>query len=152
MPARRLYCRNCGYDLSPMFAKGEESGTCPECGSLALMERLNLRQWRTRLWWLSIVIGVVVTVVGCIALLTIALMWSSLGYVLAFWPCIAPVATFVAVAYAGASFRDIVRVRAAGSEFWALLISLGVVSGIINVVVQGVLTIGGMLALGVFMR
>ncbi len=135
-----------------MFTNGEESGTCPECGSTALLERLEHRAWRNRIWSRSIGIGIVVTLFGAVGIGSAAFVWSLGWWVVTFWPCIAPIATLIAVVSAGVGFRDHVRVRAAGGEYWALLFSIGIVSGIVNVLLQGVLTVAGMLALGVFMR
>lgn len=139
MPSRRLYCRNCGYDLSPMFANGEESGTCPECGSVALWERLRLKHWRDRVRWRSIGFGAILAAFGSIVLLSAGFAWNSIGTIVPISVGVVPVATFAATIFAAASFHERVRVAAAGSEFYFFVLGVGLVSAIINVLVQAMI-------------
>jgi len=45
---RRLYCRKCGYDLTPLFQGEVFEAVCPECGSPADKRRANAKStW----WW-----------------------------------------------------------------------------------------------------
>lgn len=66
---RRLYCRKCGYDLTPHVWGEVVEATCPECGSLA-----DKRRSRVRLtaWWrkpaiIAICIGTLPGVLGLAA-------------------------------------------------------------------------------------
>jgi hypothetical protein len=144
---RKLYCRNCGYDLSPMFANGEESGTCPECGATALIERLKLRSWRGSVARRAMVAGLGLTVLGTVAFFAAVHAWSVPRSALPIWLSITPVGTGLAVAYAFSAFRNRVRVSAAGGEFWTFLLGVGVMSAILNAAFQGLITFVGMLFL-----
>lgn len=135
---RPLYCRSCGYDLSPMFAKGEESGTCPECGSLASTYFLKQRQWRRSVLRSAAWSGALVATVGSMLTLPVlaALDQSEPAILL----LVVPTSTFVAIGVAAIGFRRHVRVRAATGEFWAFLASVALLSGVISVVIQTIVT------------
>ena len=129
---QRLYCRNCGYDLSPMFANGEESGTCPECVAVSLMERLAHRRWRSRLWIISLGTGAAISFFGTVSLLSFSYAFKAAERLGPLVLSVVPVATLVAVVVAVVGFRRRVRIHAAEGEFWGLVISIGLVSLIIN--------------------
>lgn len=136
---RKLFCRNCGYDLSPMFANGEESGTCPECGAVALRERLKLKHWRDRVRWRSIGFGAILASFGSVVLLSLAFAWDSMATVMPLSLGVVPVASLATSMFAAASFRDRVRIAAAGSEFYLFVFGVAVLSSIVNIVIQAII-------------
>jgi len=58
---RRLYCRKCGYELTPLFQGEVTKAPCPECGSLADKRRslVELKWWWRRPAILSTAMGAV---------------------------------------------------------------------------------------------
>ena len=122
-----------------MFANGEESGTCPECGSTALWERLRVKHWRDRVRWRSIGLGAILAAFGSIVLLSVAFAWDSIVTIVPISLGVVPVATLAASMYAAASFRERVRVAAAGSEFYLFVLGVAILSAIVNIVIQAVL-------------
>lgn len=115
-----------------MFANGEESGTCPECGAVARMERLAYRHWRSRLWMVSLGAGAAISFFGTVSILSFSYAFKAAERLGPLVLSVVPVATLVAGVVAVVGFRRRVRVHAAEGEFWGLVIAIGLVSLIIN--------------------
>jgi hypothetical protein len=138
---RKLYCRNCGYDLSPMFANGEESGTCPECGSLASTYFLKQRLWRRSVLRTAMWCVVIIAFAG--TSLTLMAFWANPRSHPAILLIVVPAASLAGVGVAAIGFRRHVRVQAAPEEFWGFLAWAVLLGGVIGLLTQGVTTIAG---------
>ncbi len=82
--------------------------------------------------WRSVRLGAILTILATIGLIVIAIVLGSFGSFAPLWPGAVLVATTVATGFAAVSFRERVRVRAAGGEFWAYVFSVCFLSGVVN--------------------
>ena len=129
---RRLYCRKCGYDLTPLFQGDVVEAPCPECGSIAEMRRAGAIR---RNWWLGPALGALV--VGVIPLLCAVLAflnWSPARYsplMPWLWPYFGPILACLA---AFIIFPRDVPGRASFGRLCPYLVLIFVASIAVNVV------------------
>jgi len=130
---RRLYCRKCGYDLTPLFQGDVVEAPCPECGSPADKRRASakLNAW----WWkpafLSICAGAVPVLSG-VALASL-LDWLRIRIE---WPLLLPLSilagTAVCVVVALILFPKDVPGRANFGRFWPFHFMVCLASLVVN--------------------
>lgn len=122
-----------------MFAKGEESGTCPECGSLASTFFLKQRLWRRSVLRTAVWSSVIIAFTG--AILAFMALWANPQSHPAILLIVVPTGSLAAVGVAAVGFRRHVRVQAAPSEFWGFLAWVLLLSTVFSFVTQAMTTI-----------